>query len=134
MDITKLSAQEILLVNELAKLAAEAKEASEKIKSHFKNSFGIGNSEIEVYHTESCGEYYGYGYLNIDGEFRYYDNWWGGRQYIFQADTEGIYKMFRSCYLRKNNLKDLDPEEFNCQIEHIDSYFREFINQIDDAS
>ena len=118
------------MLQTLAKLAAEAKDAAEKIAANFKHSFGIGHSEIEVFRTESCSEYYGYGYLSIDGHFRYRDNWWGGREYTFKADMDGIYKMFRSAYLRRNNLTDLDPEEFDCQIDNIDSYFREFITEL----
>ena len=130
MDIMTMSAQEIILVSTFADLAKEAFEAEQLIKEHFSCSFGIGKQEIEVYHTESFGEYYGDGYLTIDGIFTYRDNWWGGRSYQFRADAEGIYQMLRSCYLRKNNLEHLNPEKFNCQIEHIDGYFREFIENL----
>lgn len=131
MKIMEMSAQEIILMGVLTNLANEAIEASEIIKKHFDSAFGIDKKEIQVYHTESCGEYYGDGYLTIDGVFKYHDNWWGGRDYQFRCDSEGIYRMLRSCYLKTNNLSNLDPEHFNCEIEYIDKYFREFISQID---
>ena len=130
MNITDMSAQEIVLVSTFVKLAEEAFEAEKLIKGHFDSAFGISKREIEVYHTESCGEYYGYGYLTIDGIFKYRDNWWGGREYSFACDAESIYKMLRSCYLRQNDLAELDPELFDCNIEHIDGYFRDFIKSL----
>lgn len=130
MDIMKMSAQEICLVSVLADLAKEAIEAEKLIKTHFNSAFGIDNRTIHVYHTESSGEYYGDGYLTIDGTFEYHDNWWGGRQYSFETTADGIYYMLRSCYLRQNNLQNLDPDKFDCEIEYIDTYFRKFISQI----
>lgn len=130
MNIMTMSAQEIILVSAFADLAKEAFKAEELIKKHFDSAFGIGKREVHVYHTESFGEYYGDGYLTIDGVFKYHDNWWGGRDYQFHADAEGIYRILRSCYLRRNNLEHLNPEKFDCQIEHIDSYFREFIKDL----
>lgn len=127
MEIMKMSAQEIVLVNVFAQLAEEAFKAEKLIKEHFDSAFGLDKKELHVYHTESFDEYYGDGYLTIDGVFKYHDNWWGGRKYEFPCDAEGIYRMLRSCYLRKNNLDKLETERFNCQIEHIDGYFREFI-------
>ena len=131
-SILNLSAKEIVLFDALTKLANEAIEAEKLINEHFKSSFGFGNKVIHVYHTESCGEYYGDGYLNIDGNFEYHDNWWGGRTYKFNCDADGIYQMFRSCYLHSNSLDASDPCEFNCQIENIDGYFREFVKSLSD--
>lgn len=131
MSIMEMSAQEIILFESLVELAKEAKEAAELIQKYFSSGgFGIGKTEIHVYHTDSFGEYYGDGYLTIDGTFRYHDNWWGGRSFCFACDEDGIYKMLRSCYLRENNLEHLDAERFDWQIEHIDSYFREFIQSL----
>ncbi len=130
MKIFEMSAQEILLLSDFAKLAKEASEASKLISKKFDKAFGIGKREIQVYYTESCGEYYGYGYLSIDGVFKYHDNWWGGRTYEFRCDTEGIFKMLRSSYLRAKGMSDLDPEKFECEIESIDKYFREFISDL----
>lgn len=132
MEIMKMSAKEIVLINTFAQLAEEAFEAEKLIKEHFDSAFGLGKKEIKVYHTESFGEYYGDGYLTIDGIFKYHDNWWGGRDYEFSCDAEGIYRMLRSCYLKKNQLDALETERFECQIEYIDGYFREFINELKD--
>ena len=129
MDVMKMSSREIIFLRDFIKIAEEAVEAERVIKEFFgKKAFGIGEKEILVYQTESGGEYYGYGYLTANGKFRYEDNLWGGREYEFKVDAEGIYKMLRSCYLRKNNCEYFDPETFNCSIENIDSYFREFIS------
>lgn len=130
MEIMKMSAQEIVLVKVFSDMAQEAFKAAELIKKHFNSAFGIDNKKIHVYHTESFGEYYGDGYLTIDGIFKYHDNWWGGRDYQFSCDADGIYRMFRSCYLRQHNLEHLDTAKFECQIEYIDSYFREFIQSL----
>ena len=130
MDLFEMSAQEIMTLSDLAKLAREAKEASQLIAKSFKTAFGIGKMEIQVFHTESCGEYYGDGYLSIDGVFKYHDNWWGGRTYEFRCDTEGIYKMLRSSYLKSRGMSEVDPEEFDCEIENMDNYFRKFISNL----
>ena len=131
MDIMKMSAQEIVLVKVFSNLAEEAFNAERVIQEYFgEKAFGLGQKEIHVYHTESCSEYYGDGFLTIDGVFKYQDNWWGGRKYEFPCNADGIYEMLRSCYLRKNELGHLDSMSFDCQIEHIDSYFREFIEEI----
>lgn len=130
MEIMAMSAQEIVLIKVFAELAEEAFKAEQLIKEHFDSSFGLGKKEIHVYHTESFGEYYGDGHLTIDGVFKYHDNWWGGRDYQFSCDADGIYRMLRSCYLRKNKLDKLETERFDCQIEHIDGYFREFIEKL----
>ena len=129
MKLMSMSAREIILFGALTELAKEAVEAEELIKKHFDRAFGIGKTQIEVYHTESCGEYYGYGYLTIDGVFKYHDNWWSGRDYEFRVDADGIYKMLRSCYLRENKLERLDPEKFDTHID-MAHYFRDFINEL----
>ena len=130
MDIMNLSAEELVLIDTLKELAKEAIEASKLIEEKFNSSFGIKQKEIHVYHTESFGEYYGDGFLTIDGIFKYHDNWWGGRDYSFSCDTSDIYKMLRSCYLKKIGITHLDPEKFECNIENIDTYFRDFIKEI----
>lgn len=141
MDIMNLSAEELVLIDTLKKLAKEAIEASKLITEKFNSSFGIKKKEIHIFHTESFGkyyifntesfgQYYGDAFLTIDGIFKYHDNWWGGRDYSFSCDTSGIYKMLRSCYLKEIGLTHLDPEKFECNIENIDTYFRDFIKEI----
>lgn len=130
MDIMNMSVEEIGLIGPFTDLAQEALAAEALIKAKFTNAFGIGKQEVCVYHTESFGEYYGDGYLSIDGVFRYHDNWWGGREYQFRVDADGIYKMLRSCYLKKINKAHLEKEPFECKIENIDHYFRDFIQKL----
>lgn len=130
MDIMGMSAMEIRLIDVFVGLAKEAFEAEALIKKHFNSAFGIDRKVIHVYHRESCGEYCGDGYLSIDGVFRYYDNWWKGREYEFNVDADGIYKMLRSSYLRRNKMASMDSERFDCDIEHIDDYFRDFIKTL----
>ena len=132
MEIMKLTTDDLILLNVFSQLADEAIKAEEAILKHFENAFGINKQEIHVYHTESLGEYYGDGYLTINGIFRYHDNWWGGRDYQFSCDAESIYRMLRSCYLRKNNHEKMDTEKFDCQIDHIDDYFRGFIASLEE--
>lgn len=129
MDIMKLSAWEIRMLKILDDLAKESFDAAELIQKHFSNSFGINNKIVHVYHTKGNQNYVGDAYITINNTFVFYDNWAGGRQYEFNCDAEGIYKMLRSCYLRQNNLQHLDPEKFDCPIEYIDTYFRRFIAQ-----
>ena len=87
MNIMALSAQEIMLVDIFVGLAKEARAAEDLIKKHFDSAFGIGKCEIRVYHTESCGEYYGDGYLTVDGVFKYHDNWRSGSRRKFHNKT-----------------------------------------------
>lgn len=133
MDIMEMSAQELVLLADLVTLAEEAHASEKLINEHFSEAFGITKREIHVYHTESCGEYYGNGYLTIDGIFKYHDNWWGGRSYEFSCNAEGIYKMLRSCYLRDRNLAQLDPEKFDCEIQNINGYFRDFVKNLSES-
>ena len=132
-DLMEMSAQEVAMLSTFAELAQEAMAAAKLIEERFGTGFGIGKKEIQVYQTESCGEYYGYGYLSIDAVFRYTDNWVGGREYSFSCDADGIYRMLRSSYLREHNLESMETEPFDCKIEHIATYFREFVEGLKDA-
>jgi len=131
MSIMEMSAQEILLFEKLVEFAKEAKEAAELILKHFfSGGFGTGKTEIHVYQSDYFGEYYGDGYLTNYGTFRYFDNLGVDRSYEFFCDEDGIYKMLRSCYLRRNKLEQFDTEKFECQIENLDIYFRDFIQRL----
>lgn len=128
--LLEMTAKELMLMGTLVKLAEESYEAERLIKERYSAAFGIGKTTIPVYHTESCGEYYGDATLSVDGKFTYRDNWWGGREYSFSTDAESIFKMLRSCYLLENGMADTDPERFDCNIENIGDYFRQFIASI----
>ena len=130
MNVFSMSAKELIAFGELEKLAREAEEAAKLIAEKFKSSFGIGNSKIHVFHTESCGEYYGDGYLSINLRFHFVDNWWGGREFSIIANQEGIYSLYRSCYLKENGLSEHDPDPVFTNIEHPDDRFRDFIRTL----
>ena len=129
MDIMKMSAQEIYLLSIFANLAKEAVEAEQLIKTHFNTAFGFDNRTIRVYDRGTCDECYGEGYLTIDGTFEYHD-FCGGHNFKFECTADSIYRMLRSCYLRKHKIQDLETDKFDCEIEHIDCYFRDFISEI----
>lgn len=127
------TALELIVEDELRKLAVEAKADAEIIAKKFRNGFGIGNTKIEVYRTSNFGAYNGYGYLDINLTFEYEDNRGGnGRSVSFTVDWEGIYRFFRSCYLRKMNLTQYDPTPLDTRIDNPDYFFRDFITKISD--
>ena len=131
MNIMDFTAQDLILFEDFSRLAKEAEEDSKLILEKFQTGFGPGNTEIPVYHNEIFGEYYADAYLSIDGTFRYHDNWWGGRTCSFRCDQEGIFKMLRSCYLRRKKMSDLDPEkDVISEIEEMDIYFIDFIKRL----
>ena len=135
MNIFELSAQDLIFFEDFSKLAREAETASKLILEKFKTGFGPGNTEILVYHNETFGEYFADGYLSIDGTFRYQDNWWGGRTCSFRCDQEGIFKMLRSCYLRRKKMSDLDSEkDVIAEIEEMDVYFFDFVKKLESNS
>ena len=126
----KLSVHDLEVLSVLQGLSKEAREAEELIKTHFKNSFGIGNTTIKVYQTQT-GNYNGEGYLTVDNAFWYYDNVNGGRKFGFLCTADGIYQMLRYCYLRNSgNTQYLESEQFSCEIKYMDDHFRKFISQI----
>ena len=130
MEIMAMSAQEIVLRQDVFRTGWRSVQSWKTHQRTLQQFVWLGKKEIHVYHTESFGEYYGDGYLTVDGVFKYQDNWWGGRNYEFLCDAENIYRMLRSCYLRDNNLDELETERFDCEIKHIDGYFREFIEKL----
>ena len=131
MDIMRLTAQELIFLEDFSRLAHEAEEASKLILEKFKTGFGPGNTEIPVYHNETFGEYFADATLSIDGTFRYHDNWWGGRTCTFKCNTEGIFKMLRSCYLRRKQMSEFDPDKgVISEIQEMDVYFADFIKEL----
>ena len=126
----KMTAWEIRMFPVLNQLAKEAFEASELIQKHYSNSFVANQQLINVYHGVGNQNYVVDCFLTINNTFDIYDNWLGGRMYRLSCDAESIYKMLRYCYLRDNNLQHLNPDVFDCPIEHIDTYFRRFISTL----
>ena len=105
-NILNLSSRELRLLGKLSIIAEEAHEASQLISTKFQKMFGIGSKEILVFTTSQNDEYYGEGYLNIDGTFRYVDNWWGGREWTVNVNEQSIYEMYKA-----ELLKQLDDED-----------------------
>lgn len=132
MKLMDLTANELRVLKHFTELAEEATTASEAISKKFSNSFGIGKSEIPVFHTESFGEYYGDATLTIDAIWKYSDNWGGGNHYEIPCTPNGIFKCYRAYYLKENNLahlmRELSPEERN--LSEVAPYFRKFIEEI----
>lgn len=96
--------QDFINLQKFHELAHEAIEAERIIQKAFMESFGIGKEKIEVYHTESFGEYYGDATLSIDGKWHFHDNWWGGRDWEIDVTADGIFELFREAYYIENSL------------------------------
>jgi len=128
--IMDMSPRDLMLLSDFAKLAEEATKAEATISEHFATAFGVGKQEIHVYHTEAHGEYYGDGYLHIDGTFRYSDNWWGGREWKVRCTADGIFKVYRSYYLESKGLEYLIPKT-DKDLSNFASHFRNFIAQLE---
>lgn len=128
-NIMDLTVRELMLLNKLTRLAEESTEASEAIHRNFRNSFSLNTKRIHVYHTESCGEYYGDGYLTIDGVFEYCDNWWGGRSWEVPCSADEIYQVFRAKYLVDNNMESRIPVEER-KLADVAHYLRDFVSTI----
>jgi hypothetical protein len=130
MDMMSMTTSEILVFAELVTLAQEAQKAYKAIVEKFSTSFGVDNSEVHAFSTSSCGEYYGDGYININGQWMYHDNWGGGRDWTVDCSSaEGIYKCLRAKLLEERNLLSLIPEEER-ELAQVTRYFREFVNII----
>ena len=132
MNLMNLTANELIVLKKFEELAEEATKASEAVSKKFSHSFGIGKSEIPVFHTESFGEYYGDATLTIEAIWKYSDNWGGGNHYEIPCTANGIFKCYRAHYLKENNLahlmRDLPQEERN--LSEVAHYFRKFIDEI----
>ena len=116
--------QDFINLQRFHDFAHEAIEAEKIIQHIYKTSFGAGQQIINVYYTESFGEYYGNATLSTDGKWHYHDNWWGNRDWEINVDADGIFELFREAYYIENNLPH--------KIEHADTpamHFRRFIEE-----
>ena len=85
--------KDYLMLPVMIKIADFADKAEKAIRTHYKKSFGIGNPEITVYssfHSENSCE----ATLSITGEWKWHDEWWGGRNYELMCSGEDIFKHF----------------------------------------
>ena len=142
MNILKMNAREVLLINNLVKLAEEAAEASSIIFQKFGPLFIENNDQkILVFETGAAdmigNSYHGEGYLTNEMVFQYIDNYEGGRYCKFSCDTEGIFNMLKSGYINshKYGLDSSIVEEITSQYEipNMDVYFRGFISTLKSA-
>lgn len=126
--ICEMSVNEILMLNGMATVAREAKEASELIYNSFKNAFGIGVDEIEVW-----GDSYNHEYLTHSGvwQARYLH-----QTYDVECTPEGIFKYYRAEYLIQNgyaqeseNSRYTEEGELN----QVVPYFRAFVSRLEAA-
>ncbi len=99
MDIEELTVDQILLISELVDVAKKAKEAEEIIRKAYAHAFGIGVTEIEVWHDR---DFNNFEYLSHDGV-------WKIRYLNFSCDVSisasELYKYFRAEYMDQHGYK-----------------------------
>lgn len=127
LEITNMTAQEIIILGELTTLAKEAFEASALIEEACDSIFEIYENEICLFHSSllSCDCY-----LTKSGDFVYQNMSLQDMNYKFSCDAESIYKVLKSCYLHRNNLEQKLNEDFDCPIDCIDNFFRKSMNKL----
>lgn len=121
--IMNLSVNEILLLNGLADVAKEAKEAAEIIQKAY--TFKCGEDKIEVYHDK---DYNNFEYFTHDGvwQARYLH-----QSYDVICTPDEIFKYFRAEYMIKSGFaKEFDGSAYTSegQMMQIANYFRSFVN------
>lgn len=85
--------RDYLLMPIKMKFAEFAEKAEKTIKEKYKESFGIGNQEIQVYST-FCSDCSSVASLTIDGVWKWHDDWCGGRNYEIKCTAEDIFENF----------------------------------------
>ena len=133
MEVMKKSVEELLLLRDFIKLAEEADKAEKLIKKNFSDSFGPDKKTILV-HSEEIADFCAKGFLTSDGVFLYEDNWGYGNSHEFRADSDGIYKMLRSCYLKRHDLRYLDTESSFYRLDNLEDFFRNFISKLEKSN
>lgn len=124
--ITSLNADEILIVNGLKDVAAEAKEHAELIAKAY-HSFGIGEDKIEVWHDKDWNNF----------EYLTHDGVWQAR-YLYQTydvkvDADSIFELYRAEWLVENGYaEEYEDSNFTEYSEKklICGYFRSFVKRI----
>ena len=125
-NILNASVYEMALLVELSKLASEAIQATEIISKAYSSAFGIGKTQIHVYHNEAFGEYEGDAELTISAEWHYHDNWGGRNDWYVTCTPEGIYKCYRAELLKKREMEHLLNLEER-KLAEVAYYFRDFV-------
>ena len=85
--------KDYLLMPIKIKIAEFADKAEKAIKENYKESFGIGNQEIQVYSEYNFDDHCT-AVLTIKGLWKYHDEWWGGRNYELTCTAEDIFDKF----------------------------------------
>ena len=135
MNVYDLSCKDIRLLSKLAKVAEDAHEDYQIIQSKYQYSFGLNKKKIQVIEINDS-EYFGTGYLTVDGTFEYEDNWWGGRSWSIKLTEQSIYELYRAELMNKlDGQDDIDFRSFNASEEEISlsylaPYFRDFVSRL----
>ncbi len=133
VEVMNLSAKELMLALEPAKLAEQAVKAERLISERFKNSFLKGNREVQILETVSSNGGKVHGYISNDGELYFHDDSWGGGDVTFKTDAESIYKVLRHCFLLRNQLLGIEKENVYVPVQDVDIYFLQFVKSIEDS-
>ena len=123
--INSLTTEEVLVVNELQKIAKEAEKASELIHKTYR-CFGISEKSITILSDGTNTEWLSYDgiwrkrYFNID----HYEN------YSVKCTPDGIFEYYRAefLYYRKHIQDDKEIIEKKIACE----YFREFLRRTEE--
>ena len=125
--ILSLTAEEIIIVNALDKVAEEARADAKKIAEAY--HFSIGQEEIEVYHDRDCNNF----------EYLTHSGIWKARylhqSYDVKVDFESIYELYRAEWLIENGYAKETVNGFLTEFgkkKEACSYFREFVRKIPD--
>ena len=120
MTFNNISLSEILLLNDLTKLANEAQEASEVISNAYQRAFGLRQNEIEVWRDVNRTEY-----LTHEGIWRAIIH---GQEYKVEVTPESIFEYLRDNLLTQEEESDLEVlfsvKTSNSEVVH---FFRDFV-------
>ena len=124
--IMGMTADEIIIINGLQKVAEEAKEHARRIADAY-HCFGIGEDVIEVWHDRDCNNYE---YLTHDGvwQARYLH-----QTYDVKVDADTIFDYYRAEWLIENGYAKEFKNSYltECgQKKEVCRYFRLFVNKI----
>ena len=123
--IKDITPDEVIIINELQKLAAEAKEAAKLIRATYR-CFGIGEEKITVWK-----DYHNTEYLTYTGvwQARYLH-----QTYDVECSAEGIFEYFKAEFLA-DYFKDEGVEDYEiAEKASICKYFRKFLRDTQEKS
>ena len=121
--VLKMTADEILIINGLQKVAEEAREDAKKIAEAY--HFGIGEEIIEVWHDRERNNFE---YLTHEGiwQARYLH-----QTYDVKIDQETLFDYYRAEWLIENGyVTEYENKEFSKK-GFISRYLRSFVRRIE---